>query len=56
MAVHHVDVDPITALFLDGSAFGAEIGEIRTEDGSGNFDPAIEIGHVFSSPGFTATE
>jgi hypothetical protein len=28
MSIHHVDMDPISALCLDGGAFGTEISEI----------------------------
>ena len=44
MPVHHVDMDPIGALRLDGLDLLTEVGEIGREDGGGDLDGTVE-GH-----------
>ena len=42
MPVHHIDMDPITALGLDGLDFLAKVGEIRRQDRGGDFDRTVK--------------
>ena len=55
MPVHHVDMDPVGALRLDGADLGPEIGEIGGQDRWGDLDRAVEIHGALQSvrAGFT---
>ena len=47
MAVHHVDMNPVCPLVLDGADLAPEVGEIGGQDGGGDLDGAVE-GHGIS--------
>ena len=44
MAVHHIDMNPVGPLRLDGAAPGPEVGKIGGKDRRGDLDGAVE-GH-----------